>query len=98
MAALVDDFCARGYLAVRGAVPADVVRRCVEAIEAELRTRGVDPRDPATWTGPPRDLAASRRRAAHHCPASGGDPRAVRLRADADVCPVERAILRGLER
>jgi hypothetical protein len=48
----IDDFCARGYLAVRGAVPDDVVRACVDVIEVELRARGVDPLDAATWTEP----------------------------------------------
>ena len=52
MAAPVEDFCDLGYLAVRGAVPLDVVRRCVGVVEDELRARGVDPRDPATWTQP----------------------------------------------
>lgn len=45
-------FCADGYLVVRGAVARDVVRRCVDVIEAQLRSRAVDPRDPATWTAP----------------------------------------------
>jgi hypothetical protein len=49
---LRDDFCADGVLAVRGAFGPDVVRGCVEAIEAELRRHGVDPRDPGTWTQP----------------------------------------------
>lgn len=52
MATLVDDFSAHGYLVVRGAVPTDVVRGCVEAVEAELSARGVEPRAPATWTQP----------------------------------------------
>ncbi len=52
MAAIIDDFCADGYLVVRRAVETDIVRRCVDVIEAELRTRAVDPRDPTTWTEP----------------------------------------------
>jgi hypothetical protein len=48
----IDDFGVAGFLVVRGAVPADVVRRCVDVIEAELRRRAVDPRDPMTWTEP----------------------------------------------
>jgi Phytanoyl-CoA dioxygenase (PhyH) len=51
-ATAVDDFCARGFLAMRGAVAPDVVRACVEAIEDELRARGVEPRDPTTWREP----------------------------------------------
>ena len=51
-AALIDDFCADGYLAVRRAVAPDVVRGCVDVIDAELRARGVEPRDAATWTEP----------------------------------------------
>jgi hypothetical protein len=48
----VEDFCDRGYLAVRGAVPRDVVRQWVDVIEDELRAHGVDPRDRGTWTRP----------------------------------------------
>ncbi|MGH2357499.1 MAG: phytanoyl-CoA dioxygenase family protein [Candidatus Limnocylindria bacterium] len=51
---IIDDFCADGFLVVRGAVPPDVVRSCVEVVEAELRRRAVDPRDPTTWTAPVR--------------------------------------------
>jgi hypothetical protein len=52
MADALDRFVAEGYLVVRRAVAADVVRRCVDAIETELRLRAVDPRDRATWTAP----------------------------------------------
>ncbi len=52
MAAVIDDFCADGFLVVRGAVAPDVVRACVNVIENELRARSVDPHDPATWTEP----------------------------------------------
>jgi hypothetical protein len=48
----VDEFCARGFLAVRGAVASDVVQACVDVVAGELRLRGVDPDDPATWTKP----------------------------------------------
>ncbi|HXD96434.1 MAG TPA: phytanoyl-CoA dioxygenase family protein [Candidatus Acidoferrum sp.] len=51
-AATIDAFGADGYLVVRRAVATDIVRHCVDVIEAELRTRAVDPRDPATWTEP----------------------------------------------
>jgi hypothetical protein len=48
----VDEFCARGFLVVRGAVASDVVRACVGVIANDLRARGVDPDDPATWAEP----------------------------------------------
>ena len=52
MAASIDDFCVDGFLVVRGAVAPDVVCACIAVIENELRARGVEPRDPATWTEP----------------------------------------------
>ena len=52
MVSCVDEFCARGFVVVRGAVASDVVRACVDGIAGELRWRGVDPDDPATWTEP----------------------------------------------
>jgi hypothetical protein len=52
MATAVDEFAARGFLVVRGAVAPDIVRACVEVLENELRGRGVEPRDPATWREP----------------------------------------------
>jgi hypothetical protein len=52
MTATIDDFCADGFLVVRGAVAPDTVRACVDVIEHELRARAVDPRDPKTWTQP----------------------------------------------
>ena len=52
MSALTDEFCANGFVAIRGAVAPDVVRECVTRIEDELRARGVDPRDRKTWTKP----------------------------------------------
>ena len=52
MATAIDDFCAQGFLVVRRAVARDVARACVEVMEDELCARGVDPRDPATWTEP----------------------------------------------
>jgi hypothetical protein len=47
-----DRFCGDGFLVVRRAVAPDVVRACVDAIENELRTRGVGPSDPRTWSEP----------------------------------------------
>ena len=52
VAATIGDFCTDGYLVVRRAVAIDLVRSCVDVIEAELRTRAVDPRDPSTWREP----------------------------------------------
>jgi hypothetical protein len=52
MAASTSDFSTDGFLVVRNAVAPDIVRACVDVIEAELRARAVDPRDPATWTAP----------------------------------------------
>ena len=52
MTGAVGAFEADGYLAVRQAVAPDVVEACVAVIEAELRARGVDPRDSTTWTAP----------------------------------------------
>lgn len=52
MTAFIDDFCADGFLVVRGAVAPDIVRACVDIIENALRARAVDPHDSATWTEP----------------------------------------------
>jgi hypothetical protein len=52
MAEFSNDFSTDGFAVVRKAVAPDIVRACVAVIEAELRARGVDPRDPATWTAP----------------------------------------------
>ena len=48
----IDEFCARGFLVVRAAVASVVVRACVDVIANDLRARGIDPDDPATWTEP----------------------------------------------
>ena len=47
----VESFVADGYVAVRGAVPADVVRGCQQMIWSELGRSGVT-EDPVTWTAP----------------------------------------------
>jgi hypothetical protein len=52
VAVSTSNFSTDGFLVVRSAVAPDIVRACVEAIEEELRARGVDPRDPATWIAP----------------------------------------------
>ena len=48
----IDDFCADGFLVLRGAVAPDVVGACRNAIEDELRALSVDTHDPATWIEP----------------------------------------------
>jgi hypothetical protein len=52
MATLIDDFCADGFLVVRGAVAPNVVRACRNVIENELRALSVETQDPGTWTEP----------------------------------------------
>jgi hypothetical protein len=52
MSTSIETFGTDGFVAVRGAVATEVVRRCVDVIEGELRVRAVDPCDPATWTDP----------------------------------------------
>ena len=47
----VESFVADGYVAIPGAVPADVVRACREMIWSDLGQHGVT-EDPATWTEP----------------------------------------------
>jgi hypothetical protein len=51
-AAEVESFVADGYVPIRGAVPADVVRGCQDMIWRELGQRGVTADDPATWSEP----------------------------------------------
>jgi hypothetical protein len=48
----IDRFVADGFVAVRGAIPAEVVRACQDIIWAELASRGVRRDDPASWTEP----------------------------------------------
>src|SRR5580692_3087337 len=47
----VGSFVADGYIAIPGAVPADVVRACREMIWSDLARQGVT-EDPGTWTEP----------------------------------------------
>jgi hypothetical protein len=49
----IERFVADGFVAVRGAFPADVARACSEEIWAALPE---DPADPTTWTVPVRRL------------------------------------------
>ena len=48
----IDAFVADGYVAVRGALPAGVLRACQDQIWSELSGRGVRREDPATWRDP----------------------------------------------
>src|SRR5690242_14456569 len=48
----IDAFVADGYVAVRGALPAGVLRACQDEIWSELSGRGVRREDPATWRDP----------------------------------------------
>jgi hypothetical protein len=48
----VDSFAADGFVAVRGAVPADVLRVCQEEIWSALGEHGVRRDDPSTWREP----------------------------------------------
>ena len=48
----VDSFVAEGFVAVRGAVPAGVLRACQEEIWSVLGARGVLREDPSTWRDP----------------------------------------------
>ena len=52
MTTAIEDFCADGFVAVRGAVRPAIVQNCVLRIEGELRAQGVDPRDSSSWTKP----------------------------------------------
>jgi len=46
------DFLANGFVVLRGAVAPQIVQACVQVIEQQVRARGVDLRDSATWTEP----------------------------------------------
>src|SRR5690242_20051276 len=48
----IDAFAADGYVAVRGAVPADVLRLCQDEIWFALGEHGVWRDDPSTWREP----------------------------------------------
>jgi len=48
----VSAFLTEGYVALRGAVPADVVQACQDVIWAELAYRGIRRDEPATWAEP----------------------------------------------
>ena len=48
----IDSFVANGYVAVRDALPADVLQACQDEIWSELGDRGVRREDPSTWRDP----------------------------------------------
>jgi hypothetical protein len=48
----IESFTADGYVAVRGAVPADVLRLCQDEIWSALGEHGVRRDDPSTWREP----------------------------------------------
>jgi hypothetical protein len=52
MSATVEDFVRDGFVAVRSAVPGDVVTRCQREIAPELARLGIDPSDVSTWSQP----------------------------------------------
>jgi hypothetical protein len=48
----IDSFVADGYVAVRDALPASVLRACQDEIWSALNDRGVRREDPSTWQDP----------------------------------------------
>jgi hypothetical protein len=48
----IDSFIAEGFVAVRDAVPADVLRACLGEIWSALGDLGVLRDDPSTWRDP----------------------------------------------
>jgi hypothetical protein len=48
----ISGFVSDGYVAVRGAVPAEVTRACQDVIWSELASSGVRRDDRSTWTAP----------------------------------------------
>src|SRR6267143_33677 len=52
MTIAIEKFLTDGFVAVRGAVAPGIVQSCVLLIEDELRARGIDPTNRATWTEP----------------------------------------------
>ena len=58
MSADVTQFDRDGFVALRGAVPLDVVAGCRAAVATALAAEGIDVGDPATWTRPVARLMA----------------------------------------
>lgn len=48
----IERFVTDGFVAVRGAIPRDVVAECLAELHEELRIHSVDIQDQATWTEP----------------------------------------------
>jgi Phytanoyl-CoA dioxygenase (PhyH) len=48
----IEQFLADGYVALRGAVPADVIRECQDVVWRDLSSRGIERGDRSTWTEP----------------------------------------------
>jgi len=48
----IESFVVDGYVAIRGAVPGDIVRACQDVIWEELSGQGIKRDDLATWTKP----------------------------------------------
>jgi len=51
-AADIGRFISDGYVAVRGAIPTDVISGCQDVLWMDLATRGVGRTDRSTWTRP----------------------------------------------
>jgi Phytanoyl-CoA dioxygenase (PhyH) len=47
-----EQFIADGFIVLRGAVPADVTKRCVEDLRPGFAGTDVDPEEPNTWSKP----------------------------------------------
>ena len=84
MTAAIDEFCADGFLVVRGAVAPDIVSACVDVICHPFLVHR------ATWP----HLGAGPRMVAQP---EIGHREPFALRDGPDVSAVERAILRGLQ-
>jgi hypothetical protein len=52
VSATVEDFMRDGFVAIRSAVPDDLVARCQSEITSEFARRGVDVSDSLTWSRP----------------------------------------------
>lgn len=48
----IEQFTATGMVVLRAVLPPSVLALCQSELDAELRTAGVDPADPETWTEP----------------------------------------------
>lgn len=48
----IEAFVEDGYVAIRGAVPGDVVAACQDRIWSDLEQQGIRREDPSTWTRP----------------------------------------------